>query len=71
MCRLAGSLLRAGLLDELVVYMAPVLMGDLARPLMHLPLERMAQKVPLEVSDLRRVGRDWRFTLVPGGSGDN
>jgi diaminohydroxyphosphoribosylaminopyrimidine deaminase/5-amino-6-(5-phosphoribosylamino)uracil reductase len=69
--RLAGSLLRAGLLDELVIYMAPVLMGDLARPLLHLPLERMAQKVPLAVSDLRRVGRDWRFTLVPGGSGDN
>ena len=63
--RLAGALLQAGLLDELIVYMAPVLMGDLARPLLHLPLDRMAQKVPLQVADVRRVGKDWRFTVVP------
>jgi len=63
--RLAGAFLRAGLLDELVVYMAPVLMGDRARPLLDLPLDAMAQKVPLEVTDVRRVGQDWRFTVVP------
>jgi diaminohydroxyphosphoribosylaminopyrimidine deaminase/5-amino-6-(5-phosphoribosylamino)uracil reductase len=63
--RLAGALLQCALLDELIVYMAPALLGDLARPLLHLPLERMAQKVALEITDARRVGRDWRFTAVP------
>ncbi|MEJ2532495.1 MAG: bifunctional diaminohydroxyphosphoribosylaminopyrimidine deaminase/5-amino-6-(5-phosphoribosylamino)uracil reductase RibD [Halioglobus sp.] len=64
--RVAGALLQAGLLDELIIYMAPALLGSLAQPLLHLPLDSMAQKVPLEVTDVRRVGQDWRFTAVPG-----
>ncbi|PLW81872.1 bifunctional diaminohydroxyphosphoribosylaminopyrimidine deaminase/5-amino-6-(5-phosphoribosylamino)uracil reductase RibD [Kineobactrum sediminis] len=63
--RLAGSLLQVGLLDELIVYMAPTLMGNLAQPLLHLPLSQMADKVDLELADVRRVGRDWRFTAMP------
>lgn len=63
--RLAGALLQVGLLDELIVYMAPLLMGDRARPLLALPLEAMAQSVPLQIDDVRRVGQDWRFTLTP------
>jgi diaminohydroxyphosphoribosylaminopyrimidine deaminase/5-amino-6-(5-phosphoribosylamino)uracil reductase len=63
--RLAGALLRQGLLDELIVYMAPALLGSNARPLLELPLEQMAGKVQLEVTDLRQVGDDYRFTVVP------
>jgi len=63
--RLAGALLEAGLLDELIIYMAPVLMGDRARPLLELPLDAMSQKVQLDIQDVRRVGQDWRFTVVP------
>jgi diaminohydroxyphosphoribosylaminopyrimidine deaminase/5-amino-6-(5-phosphoribosylamino)uracil reductase len=63
--RLAGALLQAGLLDELIIYMAPTLMGDRARPLLQLPLDSMSQKVSLEVADVRRVGQDWRFTVIP------
>ncbi len=63
--RLAGALLQAGLLDELVVYMAPVLMGSSARPLMDLPLVEMAEKVPLHIRDIRRLGEDWRITATP------
>jgi len=61
---LAGAMLRAGLLDELIIYMAPALLGDLARPLLHLPLDDMADKVQLEMLDVRRVGADWRFTAA-------
>ncbi len=64
--RLAGALLRAGLADEIVVYMAPILMGSNARPLLDLPLASMADKVPLEVTDLRRVGEDWRYSIRVG-----
>jgi diaminohydroxyphosphoribosylaminopyrimidine deaminase/5-amino-6-(5-phosphoribosylamino)uracil reductase len=63
--RLAGALLQAGLVDELIVYMAPTLMGNLARPLLELPLDLMADKVQLQFTDVRKVGEDWCFTAVP------
>jgi diaminohydroxyphosphoribosylaminopyrimidine deaminase/5-amino-6-(5-phosphoribosylamino)uracil reductase len=63
--RLAGAFVREGLLDELIVYMAPVLMGSAARPLLDLPLEAMAQKIPLQIEDMRKVGDDWRVTAIP------
>ncbi len=63
--RLAGALLQLGLLDELIVYMAPTLMGDRARPLLALPLDSMSDKVALHIEDVRRVGQDWRFTVIP------
>lgn len=63
--RLSGALLQAGLVDELIVYMAPTLMGDNARPLVNLPLAAMAEKVDLSFSDVRKVGQDWRFTAKP------
>ncbi len=64
--RLAGALLQAGLLDELIVYMAPALLGDRARPLLELPLDDMADKVQLKLEDVRKIGSDWRFTAIPG-----
>jgi len=63
---LCGALLRAGLADELLLYMAPLLMGEGARPLLAgLGIEAMAQARPLEVRDLRRVGSDLRLLLRP------
>lgn len=64
--RLAGALLQAGLLDEVIVYMAPILLGSNARPLLELPLDQMAQKVPLLIEDIRKIGSDWRITAIPG-----
>lgn len=63
---LAGSALRAGLVDELIVYMAPHLMGDAARGLVSLPgLERLDERIGLRFRDVRRVGDDLRVELVP------
>ncbi|MEJ2344896.1 MAG: bifunctional diaminohydroxyphosphoribosylaminopyrimidine deaminase/5-amino-6-(5-phosphoribosylamino)uracil reductase RibD [Gammaproteobacteria bacterium] len=60
---LSGAMLRAGLIDELVLYMAPHLMGDGARGLFHLPaLEQMAQRIELDIRDIRAVGGDWRIS---------
>ncbi len=60
---LSGAMLEQGLIDELIIYMAPVLMGDGARGLFHLPgLEKMADKIQLEFMDVRAVGCDWRIT---------
>ncbi|HXH02301.1 MAG TPA: bifunctional diaminohydroxyphosphoribosylaminopyrimidine deaminase/5-amino-6-(5-phosphoribosylamino)uracil reductase RibD [Candidatus Competibacteraceae bacterium] len=63
---LAGALLSAGLLDELVVYLAPLLLGHAGRGLFHLPaIERMEQRRLLVIDGLRPVGRDWRITARP------
>lgn len=59
---LSGAMLEQGLIDELIIYMAPVLMGNNARGLFHLPgLECMADKIQLEFTDVRAVGCDWRI----------
>ncbi|OOY45001.1 riboflavin biosynthesis protein RibD [Solemya velum gill symbiont] len=60
---IAGSALRAGIIDELVLYMAPHLMGDDARGLVHLPgLDTMEQRIELQLTDLRQLGNDMRMT---------
>ena len=60
---LCGAMLQAGLVDELVIYMAPHLMGEAARGLFALPgLEQMSERVKLSISDVRAVGDDWRIT---------
>ena len=58
---LAGSFLSAGLIDELIVYMAPKLMGNLARPLFDLPLNELSSAVDLQIVDVRAVGKDWKI----------
>jgi diaminohydroxyphosphoribosylaminopyrimidine deaminase/5-amino-6-(5-phosphoribosylamino)uracil reductase len=61
---LAASLVRSGLVDEIVIYIAPVLMGATARSLLNLPeIDRMSDLVNLEVLDLARIGEDIRLTL--------
>lgn len=60
---LSGAMLRAGLIDELVVFMAPVLMGSDARALFLLPgIQHMHERLSLTISDVRAVGQDWRIT---------
>lgn len=59
---LAGAFWRAGLVDELIVYMAPRLLGSRARPLLELPFDTMAEAMDVEITDMRAIGRDWRIT---------
>ncbi|MDH5180956.1 MAG: bifunctional diaminohydroxyphosphoribosylaminopyrimidine deaminase/5-amino-6-(5-phosphoribosylamino)uracil reductase RibD [Gammaproteobacteria bacterium] len=60
---LSGAMLRDRLSDELIIYVAPSLMGDKARGLFRLPeLETMDQKIELDILDLRMVGKDIRVT---------
>lgn len=64
--KLNGALLQAGLIDELIIYMAPKLMGDGAKGLFNLPeLQIMAQNIDLKILDIRAVGQDWRICAVP------
>ncbi len=64
--RLCGALLQAQLVDEIIIYMAPVLMGNDAQGLFTLPgLTQMKDRVQLSISDVRNVGRDLRITAQP------
>jgi len=59
--RLNGSLLREGLVDELLVYLAPALIGDKAHGMFDLPeLTELAGQRKLAIRDLRVVGSDIR-----------
>ncbi|WP_241650411.1 dihydrofolate reductase family protein, partial [Rosenbergiella collisarenosi] len=63
---LAGQLLQAGVVDELILYMAPTLMGTDARGLCVLPgLEHLAQALRFEIQDIQQVGPDIRIILQP------
>lgn len=66
---LSGAALRAGIIDEMTIYLAPLLMGDAARGMFHLPgLDTMTQGIELDIQDVRAVGRDWRVTARVKGS---
>jgi diaminohydroxyphosphoribosylaminopyrimidine deaminase/5-amino-6-(5-phosphoribosylamino)uracil reductase len=60
--RLNGALLAAGCVDELLIYQAPMLLGDKARGMAALPeLTELAGRRELDIFDSRRVGRDLRL----------
>jgi diaminohydroxyphosphoribosylaminopyrimidine deaminase/5-amino-6-(5-phosphoribosylamino)uracil reductase len=59
---LCGSFVRSGLVDELIFFLAPQLMGSDARGMFHLPgLEMMADKVQLAILEVTPVGVDLRI----------
>jgi diaminohydroxyphosphoribosylaminopyrimidine deaminase/5-amino-6-(5-phosphoribosylamino)uracil reductase len=60
--RLNGALLAAGLVDELLLYLAPCLIGDAARGLFDLPaLESLEYRHRLAIRDVRMIGADLRM----------
>lgn len=63
---LAGALLREGLVDELLLYIAPMLLGDRARPLFDgLSIAAMSECRRLQIVDTRHIGSDLRLLLRP------
>lgn len=62
---LAGSLITANLVDELVVYLAPMLLGAEGRPLAALQIGRLLDASRWRTTDLRQIGPDIRIMLRP------
>lgn len=59
---LNGALLRAGLVDELLLYLAPQLLGDAAHGVAQLgELTSLEQRVNLKWQEVRQVGEDLRI----------
>ena len=67
--KLNASLLAAGLVDELLVYVAPSLLGA-GRGLAALgPIARLGDRLAFEFTDVERVGDDLRLLLRPRATG--
>ena len=65
-----GSLLENGVVDELIIYQAPHIMGSQTRTMAKTPgWTRLADRMALRIVDVRRVGSDLRLTLRPNRSG--
>jgi diaminohydroxyphosphoribosylaminopyrimidine deaminase/5-amino-6-(5-phosphoribosylamino)uracil reductase len=68
--RLAGALLQQGLVDELIIYVAPKLLGPQARPLIEMDELRNLHEAPhFTVVESRQIGRDIRLRLRPATNG--
>ena len=67
---LTGALLAADLVDELLVYHAPCIIGEQGGALARLPgVEKLDQRLHFTVLDQRRIGPDMRLRLAPVMSG--
>ncbi len=65
---LAGSLLAQNLVDELVIYQAPHIMGSETQPMFRTPAwTALADRRELDITDVRRVGNDTRITALLAG----
>ena len=63
---LAGAFVAAGLVDELLLYVAPVLLGAHARPLFDgFDIQQMSERLAMRVVDNRHTGDDLRLLLRP------
>ena len=63
---LGGSIIKAGLVDELIIYTAPRFIGISGRSLLNLPeIDRMSDLIDFTFTDIRMVGEDVRITAKP------
>nr|WP_036164338.1 bifunctional diaminohydroxyphosphoribosylaminopyrimidine deaminase/5-amino-6-(5-phosphoribosylamino)uracil reductase RibD [Lysobacter dokdonensis] len=64
---LAGAFLTAGAVDELLLYVAPVMLGERARPLFDgLQIDEMTNRLNMHIAETRRIGDDVRVFVHPG-----
>jgi diaminohydroxyphosphoribosylaminopyrimidine deaminase/5-amino-6-(5-phosphoribosylamino)uracil reductase len=63
--KLNGSLLAAGVVDEIVAYVAPSILGDPSRGVFALhEFAELSERVQLKITDTRQIGVDLRITAA-------
>lgn len=62
---LSSAFLQQGLVDEMIHYVAPTLLGRDARPMFNAELQTMAEQYRFQLADVHRLGDDIRFHLFP------
>ena len=61
----AGSFLQQQLVDELIVYQAPCLLGQQARAMVDINPLSLAQQLRFDIQDYEQLGSDLKLTLLP------
>jgi len=61
---LNGAMLEAGLIDEFIIYTAPVILGSDTKPMIEMPLTKISEKIQLNILDIRKIGEDIRIKAV-------
>lgn len=60
---LSGSLVESQLVDKIIIYCAPIFLGNSAQSMLHLPeLRSLSQKWKLEITEIGKVGCDIKIT---------
>ena len=63
---LSGNLIENNLIDELVIYQAPHIMGSNTKPMFLTPQWKSLQdRLSLDIQDIRKIGADYRITARP------
>ena len=57
----AGAFLQQKLVNQLILYTAPVIMGSSARPLFEINIEEMNKRLHIEEFTIKQMGKDWRM----------
>jgi len=62
---LNGAMMDAGLIDEFVIYTAPIILGSDAKPMMQIPLKEMSEKISLKIIELTQIADDIKLRATP------
>ncbi|MDA8905797.1 bifunctional diaminohydroxyphosphoribosylaminopyrimidine deaminase/5-amino-6-(5-phosphoribosylamino)uracil reductase RibD [Candidatus Thioglobus sp.] len=56
--RLNGAMTEAGLIDEFIIYTAPLILGSDANPMIEIPLKKMSDKIKLNIIEVSQIDCD-------------
>ena len=62
---LNGAMMQANLIDEFIIYTAPVLLGSDAQAMMDLPFKNMSEKISLNIIELTQIANDLKIRAKP------
>ena len=62
---LSGALLQGGWVDRLILYQAPKILGDSARPMANMSIDALAEAPEFDTIEVTRLGADLRIMATP------
>jgi diaminohydroxyphosphoribosylaminopyrimidine deaminase/5-amino-6-(5-phosphoribosylamino)uracil reductase len=62
---LNGAMMKSRLIDEFIIYTAPVILGSDAQPMMELPFKKMSEKISLSIIEITQVAADIKIRAKP------
>ena len=62
---LNGAMIEANLIDEFIIYTAPILLGSDAKPMLEIPLKKISEKISLDIIEVTRVSNDLKIRAKP------